>query len=71
MKTDDSYDEPTTMMDLTLETIFTEYTDYALSLLEQDLEPDEVLSRLTRFAESRRPEIVASLKADFDPLFVV
>jgi hypothetical protein len=71
MKTANSSDEPVSMLEVTFDAILDEYTDYAISLLEQDLEPDEVLSRLTRFAQSRRPEIIASLKADFDPLFVV
>jgi hypothetical protein len=71
MKTNNSSDEPVSMFDITFDAILDEYTDYALSLLELDLEPDEVLSRLTSFAESRRPEIEASLMADFDPISVV
>jgi hypothetical protein len=69
MKTDNPSDEPATMLEVTLESVFDDYTEYMLALLSQKLEPGVVLEKLTEFAEARRPEIVASLKADFDPDF--
>jgi len=71
MKTDNPSDEPATMLEVTLESVFDDYTDYMLALLSQNLEPGVVLEKLTSFAESRRPEILASLKADFDPISIV
>jgi hypothetical protein len=69
MKPNNPSDEPVTMLEATLESVFDDYTDYMLALLSQNLEPSVVLEKLTEFAQSRKPEILTSLKADFDPDF--